>query len=65
MLPQKFFFEASCYDLSADVQYLSEQPFNLTMHYHRHRESTYAIDNRRKSNADTERVIRTVKEDLM
>ena len=34
------------YDLSATLHSSSEQPFDFTMHYNGHRESTYVLDNR-------------------
>ena len=37
------------YDLSATFRSLSEQPFDFTMHYTEHRESTYVMVNRCKN----------------
>jgi hypothetical protein len=37
-----------CHDLSTTLLSLSEQPFDFTMHYTRHRESTYVLVNHRK-----------------
>jgi hypothetical protein len=34
------------YDVSATLRSLSEQPFDFTMHYTGHRESTYVTVNR-------------------
>jgi hypothetical protein len=38
-----------CHDLSATLRSLLEQPFDFTMHYTGHRESTYVTVNRRKN----------------
>jgi hypothetical protein len=43
---KKFSLRHPRYDLSATLRSLSEQPFNFTMHYSRHREYTYVLDNR-------------------
>ena len=47
-LPQRFSLRHPRCDLSATLRSLSEQLFGFTMHYNRHRESTYVIVNRSK-----------------
>ena len=46
LLLKKFSLRHPRYDFSATLRSLSEQPFNFTMHYNGHRESTYVSDNR-------------------
>jgi len=46
---KKFSLRHPRYDISATLRSLSEQPFDFTMHYSEHRESTYVMDNRRKN----------------
>ena len=40
---KKLSFRHPCHDLSATLRSLSEQPFDFTMHYTGHRESTYVL----------------------
>jgi hypothetical protein len=42
-----------CHDLSATLRSLSEQPFDFTMQYTRHRESPYVLVNRFKTLPNT------------
>jgi len=47
-LPQKLFLRDPCHDIAATLGSLSEQPFDFTMQYSEHRDSTYVMVNRRK-----------------
>ena len=53
LLPHFFCFEASSYDISANVNSLSEQLIGFTIHYSGHHEPTYVMVNRSKTLPNT------------
>jgi len=47
--PKDFSLRHPCHDLSATRRSFAEQPFDFTMYYNGHRESTYVLVNRRQN----------------